>query len=422
MDPATLRRTLMQTRIDQVSIQKSAAGLMSHYGGVPSVAVNEWRQALGMCQVDQLLPLLYVANEVLQTSKRNRGTQFLEAFSGVLGKALQLICQRLTSESADGISKVEKARRVVKIWGDRSVFSVRFATEILAGVEQYRKPVQPVEVAAPVTKRVSSPKSNRRSIGKSINKTDIFGSPAGESLLQVDVGNFVKDAAPPQSPTLKRKRSNDAISANSPKRNSSSIKNKKSTTMSLVDILNELEDLNMQYRGLTLRMDGSLLSLDQETIETMVGDELEDSYRKVVQMENFLKSHALKQIHRIAQRRYELEQMLLSDIIPPLRHSVLKQDEEDSKWSKHLLNQLMLLKEVHAQAALARDAKRLIDKNQKVQEQMDRQQKLEDEAKKRALEEALKKPEQEEGMVWNPVTREFQAATDATQGESWRDH
>jgi len=192
--------------------------------------------------------------------------------------------------------------------------------------------------------------------------------------------------------------------------------------MSLVDILNELEDLNMQYRGLTLRMDGSLLSLDQETIETMVGDELEDSYRKVVQMENFLKSHALKQIHRIAQRRYELEQMLLSDIIPPLRHSVLKQDEEDSKWSKHLLNQLMLLKEVHAQAALARDAKRLIDKNQKVQEEMDRQQKLEEEAKKRALEEALKKPEQEEGMVWNPVTREFQAATDATQGESWRDH
>lgn len=104
MDSATLRTTLLQTENTLPSIQRSAAGMMSHYDRIPSIAVDVWRQCLASCRADQLLPLLYVANEVIQTSKRNRGNKYLEAFSPVLGSSLRLACGR-------DRSIVEKVRR-----------------------------------------------------------------------------------------------------------------------------------------------------------------------------------------------------------------------------------------------------------------------------------------------------------------------
>ena len=49
---------------------------------------------------------LYVANEVLQNSKRNRGTKFLEAFSPALSSSLEFMVK--TDPSI-----VEKVRRIV---------------------------------------------------------------------------------------------------------------------------------------------------------------------------------------------------------------------------------------------------------------------------------------------------------------------
>jgi len=112
--------------------------------GGPNLAVSEWRNALQTCRsVDRLLPLLYVANEVLQTSKRNRGNKFLEAFSPVLGSSLVFVCERLVGEEEEKGERekrelVEKVRRTVKIWGDRRIFSMRFVMDILAGLEKYR--------------------------------------------------------------------------------------------------------------------------------------------------------------------------------------------------------------------------------------------------------------------------------------------
>jgi hypothetical protein len=497
MDSSTLRATLLQTRVDQQSIQKSAAGMMSHYGGVPSVAVNEWRQCLGLCHVEQLLPLLYVANEVLQTSKRNRGNQFLEGFSSILGKGMQVICQRLHSESADsndGVQKVEKARRVVKIWGDRHVFSVRFVTEILVGVEDYRKPidehqhghgsasfVSPLPVAQPasdvpnqlqsslrqsaqsafatnhnhtqqdattnLSPRITS--SSRRStlLSKqgSGSKTDIFGSPAGASLLRVDVGNIESPSSSkrkrtieggtgtentPSLPNIDEHHAAGGSAATRKDRRTSSSGSKKKhkpASLSLVDILNELDDLNLQFRSLQRQIDSqvsankSTLEATSTEIENLVGDELSDMYSKAVAVEKFLKSSAVKQMRRIAQRRYELEQMLL-DKIPPLRLVTLEQDEEDLKLSQHLHAQLELLRDVHGDAKEARERQVAEHKEQKEMLASERLAKLQEEAQKKALQEALAKPKQEMGTVWNPVTREFQPTTDATQAESWRDN
>ena len=93
-DTASLRGALSQTDMSQPSIQASAAAMMKFYDkNAAPLAVSEWRSQLQTCRPDQLLPLLYVANEVLQISKRNRGPKFLEAFAEVLGSSLRCICE-----------------------------------------------------------------------------------------------------------------------------------------------------------------------------------------------------------------------------------------------------------------------------------------------------------------------------------------
>jgi CID domain len=143
-----LRQALRQLDTSALAIQRAAAAMMVHYDKTPAVAVTEWRNCLLSRETrrDQLLPLLYVANEILQNSKRNRGNNFLKAFApegggsgggtSALGPALRHIC------AADR-SLTEKVRRVVKIWGDRSVFSRRFVNELLTGLEPYRHAVEP---------------------------------------------------------------------------------------------------------------------------------------------------------------------------------------------------------------------------------------------------------------------------------------
>jgi len=127
-----LRHRLRRVDMTPPAIQGAAAAMMKHYDRSAVTAVNEWRNALQTAKDDQILPLLYVSNEVLQTSKRNRGNKFLEAFSPVLGRALVFMAQKLPAEMT------EKIRRTIKIWGDRRVFSVRYVNELLVGLEPYR--------------------------------------------------------------------------------------------------------------------------------------------------------------------------------------------------------------------------------------------------------------------------------------------
>lgn len=129
-DARALRAKLSATDLTAPTIQSSASAMMRFYES-PAIAVTEWRNVLQSCQISQLLPLLYVANEVLQTSKRNRGNKFLEAFGPVLGASLRFICEKDPGST-------EKVRRTAKIWGDRRVFSLRFVGDILSGLECYR--------------------------------------------------------------------------------------------------------------------------------------------------------------------------------------------------------------------------------------------------------------------------------------------
>jgi hypothetical protein len=62
-DTTTLREWLRRVDSTAPSIQGAAAAMMKHYDRSPQVAVTEWRNALHSADPEQLLPLLYVANE-----------------------------------------------------------------------------------------------------------------------------------------------------------------------------------------------------------------------------------------------------------------------------------------------------------------------------------------------------------------------
>jgi len=93
VDSVSLRDMLLKTEITETSILKSSTGMLSHYDHDPSIAVDDWQQCLATCNAEQILPLVYVANDVIQESKK-RGNKYLEAFSPVLGRSLRLACNR----------------------------------------------------------------------------------------------------------------------------------------------------------------------------------------------------------------------------------------------------------------------------------------------------------------------------------------
>ena len=130
---SSLQHTLRSLDGSAPSVKKAASAMMKHYDKTAIMAVTEWRNVLSTSHnSQQLISLLYVANEVLQISKRNRGNKYLEAFSSILGQALQHICQQDNTLT-------DKVRRTIKIWGDRRVFSIRFVQELLSGLEPYRQ-------------------------------------------------------------------------------------------------------------------------------------------------------------------------------------------------------------------------------------------------------------------------------------------
>lgn len=258
--------------------------------GGPSLAVSEWRSVLQTSSPSLSLPLLYVANEVLQTSKRNRGSKFLEAFSPVLGSSLMFIVGR-------DRSVVEKVRRTVKVWGDRRVFSMRFVLDLLAGLDSYRAGAannvtkQQAPVAAATAAASPKPSSPTNSDKKSSVTTsdsddddeeDMFGGATdGQKLLDIsiDVSALSEAKSGFGSGAAKRRRTS--------KTNTSSTAAKKPKILSgqnFLQLFQSIATLDETYKssmGIVEAIPPSYLDDNSADIDDLVGDELTSMYKKV---------------------------------------------------------------------------------------------------------------------------------------------
>jgi hypothetical protein len=447
-DAASLRMLLQKADASGPAIQAAAGAMMKHYDKSPQVAVVEWRNALHQARQDQHLPLLYVANEVLQNSKRNRGSKFLEAFSPVLGQALvHIVGQRR--------EVVEKVRRTVKIWGERHVFSVRFVNELLKGLEPYRGnggPTTPSSVSSPTplnptfSPLAQTPESPQQTstTGSSTKIVDVDremsmdpmddddsddddddsddGDMFGDSdSIKLDISiDMDQAAAAAKTATTTKKRRRPSQTGSVPSKASTSRRRSILSTSSLMELWNQVSNLQSSYdHAVALLSDittPEYLNEPASQLEALVGDELLDNYKQVLQFERRVVKQR-RELHGVAQQRRALEQEVLRYL--PWLETVLKQDKEDMDFCDGVETKLALFHAVHGPVRAARD-ERVADEAKRRQDAEDlRKKKEEEEERKKFLESAMKKEtEAKPGMVWNKATGEYQyLRTD----ESWRD-
>ncbi|CAJ1936495.1 unnamed protein product [Cylindrotheca closterium] len=434
------------------AIQSAAGAMMKHYGKSSSVAVTEWRNALHQSRPDQHLPLLYVANEVLQNSKRNRGNKFLEAFSPILGQALIYVCQ-------NNGTMVEKVRRTVKIWGDRRVFSIRYVNELLQGMEPYRNgggsgssapAASPSSAPAetdvgrfsPPTKSGSNSSSSPDKSSKGLSEPtfdgdadnnsggnddddddddDLFGD-AGDRMLDIEL-DLDKAAAVSKgnlnNNNKSKKRGRDGLGGTSPAK----LSRRRSvlSTSSLMDLWNKVATLQDTYdhcQGMLSSIDASYLdeSSAMEQIDTLVGDELLQQYKQTLAYEKRV-TNQRKELHSIARERRALELEAIRYL--PWLETALKQDQDDMAFCLKLEKQVAAVQNIHGLAKAARNVQLETEtKRRKAQEELERKKAEEEERKKFMQAATAKVTEAEPGMVWNKATGEYQYLhTD----ESWRD-
>ena len=465
----SLRQVLTAVDGSAPTIQKAASAMMKHYDHTTAVAVTAWRDVLSTARTDLLLPLLYVCNEVLQISKRNRGPKFLEAFSGVLGPCLIHICQR-------DHKLTEKVRRTVKIWGDRRVFSVRFVQDLLNGLEPYRRggasgggassnlpkpPRHPIDSddnalpsPAPESENIAlSDKSgdknndddnddnndddddddsiqqlledgnNREDMeAEGDSDEDIFAS-GGESKLSIDIDlDRVSTEQPSQSTLRSAKRRRSSMESNGSQSSPSKRKKKKRlifTISNLVENLMRLSSLqqNFEYSQLGLqKIDADIEKTTEQELEQLVGDALQLAFR---QNQDFLKQiqDQRKEIYENAQERHNIEKEVVGYI--NWLEKTLNLDDDDIKFCDKLEEDIIAFQPIHAEIRKARDVRRAEEERKRVEEAEKERKRREAEETERFRRATLqKKTEGGKGLVWNPNTREYQ---ELNTDESWRD-
>lgn len=457
----SLRQVLQKTDNTAAAIQASANAMMKFYSTSPQIAVSEWRNVLmasSTSTCNSSLSLLYVANEVLQTSKRNRGNKFLEAFSPILESSLRWMCSNFDSAP----ELVEKVRRTTKIWGDRRVFSVRFVGDLLNSLEEYRNhKTKKKELKssfnnshddktntsinnAPVKgarEKTSSPSSSVSSF-KSNNdlaeddEDSPFGT-RGPSLLDVTIDRNALQQPPTPSPShkstnarKKRRRTSGAPSPYSDKVDDDNnlSHNHNSTSSHQID-RNPPVNLTMSYMSKLL---SNLESLEQETrkvedfpsiqeddldLSNLYGEELIELSKKVNKSIKHVEQHDRALVHFVAQQRRLMEGQF-QRFIPWMQHAIQHESKDALELCEFVEENLLLLQTVHGDACKERERRRDQKAKMEAQQQAETRRKAEEEELKRSLQTVIKK-DVKSGMVWNTTTREYQYLPDHTE-ESWR--
>ncbi|XP_061348935.1 uncharacterized protein LOC133294297 [Gastrolobium bilobum] len=116
-DGPTLAEKLLKLNNSQQSIESLSRWCISHRKRAKEI-VETWDKLFNASQKEQRVSFLYLANDILQNSRR-KGSEFVNEFWKVLPAAL-----RLVYESGDELGR-KVVTRLVDIWEERKVFGSR---------------------------------------------------------------------------------------------------------------------------------------------------------------------------------------------------------------------------------------------------------------------------------------------------------
>lgn len=101
----------------QDSIVTTSQWVLFHYRYAQRTA-EEWERYLAKAPVAKKLPLIYLANDVVQQSRAKRKTEFIDAFGTLLPNALSQAYKEVPESTKKRIAKV------VNVWKERRIFPV----------------------------------------------------------------------------------------------------------------------------------------------------------------------------------------------------------------------------------------------------------------------------------------------------------
>ncbi|EDV29787.1 Regulation of nuclear pre-mRNA domain-containing protein 1B [Trichoplax sp. H2] len=120
---AALEKRLTELSNSQQSVQTLSLWMM-HHRKHSKAAVEVWHQEFQKARTNKRLSMLYVANDVLQNSKR-KGAEFDSEFYNILPD----VFQHFAREDSDS-QGIKAAERVLSIWEERVVFDGKYVEKL----------------------------------------------------------------------------------------------------------------------------------------------------------------------------------------------------------------------------------------------------------------------------------------------------
>ncbi|XP_044152775.1 regulation of nuclear pre-mRNA domain-containing protein 1B isoform X1 [Bufo gargarizans] len=136
-EPA-LEKKLSELSNSQQSVQTLSLWLIHHRKHAASI-VGVWQRELKKAKPSRKLTFLYLANDVIQNSKR-KGPEFTREFESVLLDAFS----HVSSEADDGCRK--PLERLLHIWQERGVYSADFIQQLRLAINEDDSPREPPEL------------------------------------------------------------------------------------------------------------------------------------------------------------------------------------------------------------------------------------------------------------------------------------
>lgn len=136
----------MELNPSQQSIQTLSLWLI-HHRKHHSIIVKTWIKELQKAPTSKKLTFMYLANDVIQNSKK-KGPEFGKEFEHVLLKAFKLIAQSGPEEKT-----IHNLNRILNIWGERGVYEEVKIKDFSGALNQREKSPAAVKVVEETKKR-----------------------------------------------------------------------------------------------------------------------------------------------------------------------------------------------------------------------------------------------------------------------------
>ncbi|EDO40524.1 predicted protein [Nematostella vectensis] len=128
---STLEKKLHDLSNTQQSVQTLSLWLIHHRKHAKTV-VQVWNKEIRKVKTSKRLTFMYLANDVLQNSKK-KGNEYNLEFKAAMPSAFKFVGQGGDKDTAKGLE------RLLNIWSERGVFELSFIEKIRKGLGKYKE-------------------------------------------------------------------------------------------------------------------------------------------------------------------------------------------------------------------------------------------------------------------------------------------